>query len=170
MFDYDTKEKEHQNTRQSDKSDSLVFRCYTTLSNLNYLYHSLGDVSVENVSELIRIHIHAQYVNWSAGISFPHSGACPLIGSFLLGFISCVGRARKRIQMLVHWLLFSGVSYCDNRERVFMFDYDTKEKECNLIYTRGYAHLVQISLVFRCFAGQKNDWHKLATYIRVLAP
>jgi hypothetical protein len=31
--------------------------------------------------------------------------------------------------MLVHWLLFSGVSYCDNRECVFMFDYDTKEKE-----------------------------------------
>jgi hypothetical protein len=24
---------------------------------------------------------------------------------------------------------FSGVSYCDSRERVFMFDYDTKEKE-----------------------------------------
>jgi hypothetical protein len=24
---------------------------------------------------------------------------------------------------------FSGVSYCDNRERVFMFYYDTKEKE-----------------------------------------
>jgi hypothetical protein len=23
---------------------------------------------------------------------------------------------------------FSRVSYCDNRERVFMFDYDTKEK------------------------------------------
>jgi hypothetical protein len=31
--------------------------------------------------------------------------------------------------MLVHWLLFPGVSYCDNRERDFMFDYDTKEKE-----------------------------------------
>jgi hypothetical protein len=26
-------------------------------------------------------------------------------------------------------LLFSGVSYCDNRERDFMFDYDKKEKE-----------------------------------------
>jgi hypothetical protein len=26
-------------------------------------------------------------------------------------------------------LLFSLVSYCDYRERVFMFDYDTKEKE-----------------------------------------
>jgi hypothetical protein len=24
---------------------------------------------------------------------------------------------------------FSGISYCDNRERVFIFDYDTKEKE-----------------------------------------
>jgi hypothetical protein len=24
---------------------------------------------------------------------------------------------------------FSGVSYCGNRERVFMFEYDTKEKE-----------------------------------------
>jgi hypothetical protein len=31
--------------------------------------------------------------------------------------------------MLVHWLLFSGVSYFDNRERVYMFDYDKKEKE-----------------------------------------
>jgi hypothetical protein len=29
----------------------------------------------------------------------------------------------------VHWFLFSGVSYCDNSERVFVFDYDTKEKE-----------------------------------------
>jgi hypothetical protein len=26
-------------------------------------------------------------------------------------------------------LLFSWVSYCDNRERFFMFDYDKKEKE-----------------------------------------
>jgi hypothetical protein len=24
---------------------------------------------------------------------------------------------------------FSGVLYCDNRERAFMFDYDTEEKE-----------------------------------------
>jgi hypothetical protein len=36
---------------------------------------------------------------------------------------------KYHIQMLVHWLLFSGVSYCDNRGRVFMIDYDTKEKE-----------------------------------------
>jgi hypothetical protein len=26
-------------------------------------------------------------------------------------------------------VILSGVSCCDNRERVFMFDYDTKEKE-----------------------------------------
>jgi hypothetical protein len=31
--------------------------------------------------------------------------------------------------MVVHWLLFSVVSYSGNRERVVMFDYDTKEKE-----------------------------------------
>jgi hypothetical protein len=37
-------------------------------------------------------------------------------------------RQKYHIQMLVHWLLFSGVSW-NNRERVFMFDYDTKEKE-----------------------------------------
>jgi hypothetical protein len=38
-------------------------------------------------------------------------------------------RQKYHIQVLVHWFFFSGVSYCDNRERVFMFDYDTKEKE-----------------------------------------
>jgi hypothetical protein len=31
--------------------------------------------------------------------------------------------------MFVHWLHSSGVSYCDNKERVFIFDYHTKEKE-----------------------------------------
>jgi hypothetical protein len=27
------------------------------------------------------------------------------------------------------WLLFSVMSFCDNRERIFIFYYDTKEKE-----------------------------------------
>jgi hypothetical protein len=31
--------------------------------------------------------------------------------------------------MFVHWLHFCGVSFCGSRERVFMFDYDTEEKE-----------------------------------------
>jgi hypothetical protein len=35
----------------------------------------------------------------------------------------------KRQKYHVNWFLFVGVSYCDNRERVFMFDYDTKEKD-----------------------------------------
>jgi hypothetical protein len=40
------------------------------------------------------------------------------------------GKQQKyHIQMLVHWLLFSGVSYRDKRGRLFMFDYDTKEEE-----------------------------------------
>jgi hypothetical protein len=48
----------------------------------------------------------------------PHSRACPLIGSFLLGFTYCDGRERK-----------SGCSFIGNKERVFMFDYETKERE-----------------------------------------
>jgi hypothetical protein len=85
------------------------------------------------VSELNRIHIHAQCVNWSAGISYPHSRAIPLIGSFCWGLLIVTADKGKTTGIcysdLVHWLLFSGVSYCDNRERVFMFDYYTKEKE-----------------------------------------
>jgi hypothetical protein len=38
-------------------------------------------------------------------------------------------RQKYHIQMLVHLLFFPGVSYCDNRKRVFMFDYDEEEKE-----------------------------------------
>jgi hypothetical protein len=88
------------------------------------------DLSVENVSELNRTHIDAQCVNWSAGIKYPLARVCPLIGSFCLGFTYCEDRERNSDRnIIVHWLLFSGVSYCDNRERVFMFYYDTKEKE-----------------------------------------
>jgi hypothetical protein len=46
-----------------------------------------------------RIHIHAQCVNWSVGISYPHSRACPLIGSFLLGFKYCDGTERESAEM-----------------------------------------------------------------------
>jgi hypothetical protein len=34
--------------------------------------------------------------------------------------------------MLVHWLLLSGVSYCDDRERVIIFANKTKKKEHSL--------------------------------------
>jgi hypothetical protein len=58
--------------------------------------------------------------------------------------------------MLVYWLpvLLSGVSYCDNREHVCIFAYDTKEKEHqtpgNLIYTWAVAPSYKSdSLVFR---------------------
>jgi hypothetical protein len=40
----------------------------------------------ESVAELNRIHIHAQCVNWSAGISYPHYRAYPLmLGYFVQG-------------------------------------------------------------------------------------
>jgi hypothetical protein len=46
-----------------------------------------------------------------------------LIGSFLLGFTYCDAREIGFIGF------FSGVSYFDKRERAYMFDYETKEKE-----------------------------------------
>jgi hypothetical protein len=56
-----------------------------------------------------------------------------LIGSFCWGLhIVAAGRVKAtEISYLYARSLvtFSGVSYCDNKERVFMFDYDTKKKE-----------------------------------------
>jgi hypothetical protein len=63
-----------------------------------------------------------------------------MIGSFLLGFTYCDGREResdRKIMFRCSFIGFFFYSYCDNRERLFMFDYDTKEKEGNLINTRG---------------------------------
>jgi hypothetical protein len=60
------------------------------------------------------------------------------------------------VQRIVHWLPFPGVSYCDNRELVFMFDYYTKEKEHQntrqiWFILGGYAPSYKSdSLVFRC--------------------
>jgi hypothetical protein len=60
-----------------------------------------------------------------------------LLGSYLMWFTYCgIGIATE---MLVHWLLVSGVSYCDNRERVFMFDYDTTEKDQNTLQSDYYS-------------------------------
>jgi hypothetical protein len=67
------------------------------------LYHS-----VENVSELNRIHIYAQYVNWSAGIRYPHSWAWPVIGSFLLGFTYCDGRETDNERNIIFRCSFIG--------------------------------------------------------------
>jgi hypothetical protein len=54
---------------------------------------------------------------------------------FIFAWVYLLWRQRKgkgqkyHIQMLVHWLIVSGVSYYDNRERAVMFDYDTNEKK-----------------------------------------
>jgi hypothetical protein len=56
-----------------------------------------------------------------------------LIDSSLLGFTYCDGRERESDRSIIFWWLlgyfFAGVLYCDNRERVFIFDSDTKENE-----------------------------------------
>jgi hypothetical protein len=55
-----------------------------------------------------------------------------LIGSFW-GLLIVTAEKAKAIEISYSdarsLVAFSGVSYCDNRGRDFMFDYDTKEKE-----------------------------------------
>jgi hypothetical protein len=72
-------------------------------------------------SALIRVHVLVT--------STPEHDWLIFAGVYLLWRKRNWKRQKYHIQMLVLWLPFPGVSYCENRERVFMFDYDTKEKE-----------------------------------------
>jgi hypothetical protein len=69
----------------------------------------------------------------SALTGVPHSRACPLIGSFLLGFTYCDGRERESDRNIIFRCSFIGSFflglYSVKKERVLMFDYETKEKE-----------------------------------------
>jgi hypothetical protein len=60
------------------------------------------------VSELNRIHIHAQCVNWSEGMRYPHCRACPLIGSFCLGFTYCDDGERESDRNIIFRCSFFG--------------------------------------------------------------
>jgi hypothetical protein len=119
----------------------------------NTLYHSLGTFLLKKVSDLNRIHIHAQCGNWSAGISYPHSRSFPLIGSFLLGFTYCDGRERERGRNIIFRCSFIGNLF--PRFKIVTTGYVflcltmmQKRKNTktlgNLIYTSGLRPLVQI--------------------------
>jgi hypothetical protein len=113
------------------------------------------------VSELNRIHIHTQCDNWSAGISYPHSRACPLIGSFLLGFTYCDGREREndgniifRCSFIGH---FSPGFHIATTGNVFLYIWlwykreRTTKHSAIWIILGGYAPSYKSdSLVFRC--------------------
>jgi hypothetical protein len=94
--------------------------------------------------------MHAHSIKWNAGISYPHSRACPMIGSFLLRFTYCDNRVRDRDSNIIFrcsfiGYFFSGVLYCDNRDRVSVFAYDTKWG------TSKHAPLYKSDcLIFRC--------------------
>jgi hypothetical protein len=74
-----------------------------------------------------------------------------------LGFTYCEDReiSYSDARSLV---TFSGISYCDKSERVFIFAFDTKKKNNktigNLVYSwgggGGLRPFAQISLLFRC--------------------
>jgi hypothetical protein len=78
------------------------------IKNRKFLISIIEELSVENVSELNRIPTHAQYVYWSAGIIYPPSRECPLIGTFLLGFTYCDGRGRENDRNIIFKCSFIG--------------------------------------------------------------
>jgi hypothetical protein len=59
----------------------------------------------------VKAYIHAQCVNWSAGISNPHSRACPSISSFLLGFTYCDDSEREIDRNIIFRCSFIGYFY-----------------------------------------------------------
>jgi hypothetical protein len=92
-------------------------------------------------------------------LSCTHFRACPMIGSFFLGFTYCDGRERNSDRNIIFkcsfiGYFFSGVSYYDNTEHVIIVD--TKEKDhqnsrqSNLYSGATPPRTHQISIVFRC--------------------
>jgi hypothetical protein len=55
--------------------------------------------------------MHSACVNWSAGISYPYSRACPLIGSFLPGFTYCDGKERESDRNIIFRSSFIGTFF-----------------------------------------------------------
>jgi hypothetical protein len=93
------------------------------------IFNEFFYISVENLSELNRIHkyMHSalvtrnpEHVHWLAHFCWG-----------LLIVTTEKGKATEISYSDARSLVtfFSGDPYSDNRERVFMFDYDTKEKE-----------------------------------------
>jgi hypothetical protein len=105
------------------------------------------------LSELTRKDIHAQSVNLSTSISYPHSRECQLFGSFFLGFTNCDGRERKNDRNIIFRCSFIGNFFLgfhiEKTRNMFLFlTMIQKRKNIktlgNLIYTRGLRPLVQI--------------------------
>jgi hypothetical protein len=91
----------------------------------------VGHLLIKSYNIHLLIGIKSIYVQ---DIKINHSRACPLIGSFF----SCVYLLWRRERYSDRNITFrcsfigyflSRVSYCNNRERAFIFVYDTKEKE-----------------------------------------
>jgi hypothetical protein len=88
------------------------------------LYLSFLDLSVANVSEFNRIHIHAQCVYWSTGISYRTPEHAHWLTHFCWGLLIVTTEKGKRwkyhIQMLVNWLLFSN-GYILWQQRMYFY-------------------------------------------------
>jgi hypothetical protein len=145
---------------QSGTSNSLIGVSFIPIVS------QFGDLSVENVSELNRIHIHAPCVNWSAGISYPHSRVCPLIGSFLLGFTYCDWRERESDRNVIFRCSFIGyfspVFHIVTTGNVFLCSTMIQTRKNiktlgNLISTRG-ATPPRTNQIASCFDALSLTW------------
>jgi hypothetical protein len=79
-----------------------------------------------------------------------NSRACPLIGSFCIGVYWWKRGNDRNIIFRCSFIgyIFSGVSFCNNKERVFIFDYDTRKHSAIWFSLRGPPRTD--SLLFRC--------------------
>jgi hypothetical protein len=92
----------------------IFFPILNQLFKFDKLYQTKSTLLLFGDLSVVRIHIHGQLL---------HSRACPLIGSFLLGFTYCDGREMKSDRNIIFRCSFigffcSGASYRDNKERV----------------------------------------------------
>jgi hypothetical protein len=107
------------------------------------------------VTELNRIHIHAQCVNWSAGISYPHSRACPLIGLFCPGFTYCDDRERDSDGNVIFRCSFFGYFFVGFQivvsGNVFLCLTKNIKTLGDVIYTRGLRPPPRTNQIVSCF-------------------
>jgi hypothetical protein len=106
-----------------------------------------------NFAEIFSIQCCNSTLYHSLGISYPHSRACPLIGSFCQGFTYCDDRERDSDgNIIFRWsfigYLFVGFHIVVSRNVFLCLTMIQKRKNIktlvNLIYTRGLRPLVQI--------------------------
>jgi hypothetical protein len=81
MFDFDTKEKEHQNTWQSDLSDGLLFQCSFSYLALAYFYFRNYFMVISIIIITISVVTIIIYLFFNHHRVYPVKPHCPSLAS-----------------------------------------------------------------------------------------